>query len=143
MQKLRVGIRFKYGDDRGSTLIIAIVMAIIMAIGGIGFLVLATNTLNNESGAYNNDKAFHAAESGALLTYRWLKNAGPAKWTNGDWNSSKTNFQELSINGLEIDVDVTFPMANRQAEIRAVAYSDSTRNANSFRKRIVITASAW
>jgi Tfp pilus assembly protein PilX len=142
MQKLIPTNHAGAGNDRGSVLVASIVMAIIMAIGGLGFLLLATNSINNDSSAYQNDKAFHAAESGAMLAYKWLQKSTKDNWTAAAWSAEASSFQSIQINNMEVDVAVTFPVAN-QALIKAAAYTGSTHNASTFKKRIVITAQDW
>jgi Tfp pilus assembly protein PilX len=144
MQKLIHYARAGAWNDRGSALIASIAMSIIMAIGGLGYLLILTNTLNNDTEAYNNDKAFHAAESGALIAYKWLENVTSDDWTSAAWSAVATSFQNISINNMQVDVAVTFTAGPpKQAVIKAAAYNDATHNASTFKKRIVITAQAW
>lgn len=126
-------------NDRGSTLIIAVVLAILMAIGGIGFVLVTTNSLNNDSDAYTNDKAFHAAESGALLAKKWLMQTYPSGQWSASWNTAKTNFHGISMNGLTVNDSIVFSATDTNyAQIRSEAYNNGT-----FVKRIVITVENW
>lgn len=133
------------GNSRGSTLVLAVVLAILMAIGGIGFVLVTTNSLNNDSDAYTRDKAFHAAESGALLAKKWLLLTAPNNWS-ANWTAAQpTSFQNIALNGLDVQVDATFTFTavDTMAEIKSAAYKSPTHNQANFIKRIVITVKKW
>lgn len=137
--------RFGIGNDRGSTLVLAVVLAILMAIGGIGFVLVTTNSLNNDSDTYTRDKAFHAAESGALLAKKWLMLTMPKNWSS-NWTAAQTSsFQDISLNGLDVQVDATFTFSavDTIAQIKSAAYKSTTHNQANFIKRIVMTVKKW
>ena len=101
MQKLTSNVRIGVGNNRGSALVTAVAMALIMAIAGIGFLMVTTHSLNNDSDAYIRDKAFYAAESGALLAAKSIMSRCYNNWSSGTFLSNQP------INGLNVTVIIT------------------------------------
>jgi hypothetical protein len=136
MPELIRSLKRNAADERGSVLVTAVVLSIIMAIAGIGFIWLSTNILNNDSAALQNDKAFHAAESGALIGCKWLLINDPTLWL-ATWTSQSSSFQNLKINGLEVDVSISFN--SDTATVSSAVFSGSTHNATTFLKRIKMT----
>jgi hypothetical protein len=122
MQKLTHTTRIGIGNNRGSALVIAVALALLMAIAGIGFLLVTTNSINNDSAAYTRDKAHYAAESGALLAAKSIMSRAYNNWASGTFLSNQP------INGLNVTVIITrdLPIA-RQATVDSKAYaSDGT-----------------
>jgi Tfp pilus assembly protein PilX len=116
MQKLTSNICIGVGNNRGSALVTAVAMALIMAIAGIGFLMVTTHSLNNDSDAYTRDKAFYAAESGALLAAKSIMVK-----TYNNWASLGTTFFTGSINGLNVTVTININTTLRQATVTSLA----------------------
>jgi hypothetical protein len=59
-------------DQKGSVLIGAIAISILVAIGSIGFLQVSSSGLNSEIQSFESEQAFFAAESGVNLAVTWL-----------------------------------------------------------------------
>jgi hypothetical protein len=138
MQKLNSNSRRWTGNDRGSALITAVVLALIMVIAGMGYLWVTTNSLNKDSDAYTNDKALQAAESGAMLVSKYLMARTSASWTA----ALPAALADITINSLFVHVTLVTPVAGdaTRVEVRAAAYTSSTtQNATTFKKRVVIT----
>lgn len=77
-----------FKNNHGAALVNAFALAILMAIAGIGFISIATISINNDTASLKNDRAFHAAESGIWLGAQWLR--------------GYTNFIALPSNGSDI-----------------------------------------
>ena len=133
MQKLTHNTRLWIGNNSGSTLVLAVVFAILMAIGGIGFLLVTTNSINNDSDANTNDKAFQAAESGALLATQWIMARYVINWSQ----FSSTTLISNTINGLYDTVYVT--ETGKQALVCSEVYTKNPKTAATFKTRVKIT----
>lgn len=134
MQKLTMHTLIK--NDRGSALITAVVFVLLMAIAGLGFVWLTVNSLNKDTDAYINDKAFHAAESGALIVSKYLMSRTPACWTA----ALPAELASDTINNLYVRVSLVTPVNGdaTKVEVRATAYASGT-DSTTFKKRVVIT----
>jgi Tfp pilus assembly protein PilX len=119
MQKLKQYACFLAGGDRGSALITSVVFALLLAVAGIGFLIVTTSSINNDSDAYTSDRAFYAAESGALIAAKYLMSRSFNSWPA----NPHTFYQDKRINGLY--VTVTF-------------ITSTAHTAETFRKRVTI-----
>lgn len=134
MQKLMHSIRTGIGNNRGSTLVIAVVLALIMAIAGVGFLLVTTNAINNDSDAYTRDKAFYAAESGALIAAKYLMSR-----TYNSWPATGTFLSNQPINGLYVTVTLGKNITSKQDTVKSEAFTSSTtQNATTFKKRVIM-----
>jgi hypothetical protein len=136
MQKLTQNTSLGMGNNQGSALVTAVALALIMAIAGIGFILVTTHSLNNDSDAYTRDKAFYAAESGALLGAKYIMARAMANWpTNGTLPDS---LKKISINGLYVKNTINnSPGGNaNQIEIVSEVFTSNTaQNAATFVKR--------
>jgi|WetSurMetagenome_2_1015567.scaffolds.fasta_scaffold35486_2 hypothetical protein len=137
MQKLTRRAGHWIGNNRGSALIIAVALTLIMAIAGIGFLLVTTNSINNDSDAYTRDKAFYAAESGALLAAKYLMSRSFNSWPAPD---PHTFYLDKKINDLYVTVTIhkSNPLNLRQDTIKSEAFTSSVHNATTFKKRVKI-----
>ena len=132
MQKLIFNISHKIPNNRGSALVIAVVLALLMAIAGIGFLLVTTLSANNDTDAYNRERGLYAAESGAMMATKYLMSRVP-----GSWPASGTVFLRKQIN--DVYVKVTINKNGNLAEVRSEAFtSGTTQNATTFLKRVII-----
>jgi hypothetical protein len=145
MQKLKRTPPVLLTKESGSVLVGVVVLSIIMAIAGVGFIQATTSSLISETAALEYDRAFQAAESGIWAGARWLR-------------SPENNFPQMpegatlkpfgddpvTINGM--DVYVTIPVrlidGAPSASIVAEAYLDRSgahlKNENTFKKRISV-----
>jgi hypothetical protein len=137
MQKLTRRAGYWIGNNRGSALIIAVALTLLMAIAGIGFLLVTTNSINNDSDAYTRDKAFYAAESGALLAAKYLMSRSYNSWPAAN---PHTFLLDRKINELYVTVTIhqSNPLTLRQATVKSEAYTSTVHNATTFRKRVNI-----
>lgn len=137
MQKLMHDVCLRIGNDRGTALVIAVVFSILLAIAGIGFLIVTTNSMNNDTASYDNDKAYYAAESGALLAGKWVMDNTSAIWPDSIPSTiAKSSFKRFYVR-VTLWKDPTD--ANR-AEVRSAVFTDSTSlDAAHFKKRVVLT----
>jgi Tfp pilus assembly protein PilX len=134
-------------NNRGSALISAVALAILMALTGAGFMLLTTNGLNNESALLQNDKAFQAAESGVWMGARWLRQpnssfpstnfptSGAYYPLGGTTNSYVTLDNMFVFVTVTAQTVLTVPVASITAEV----YSSSTKSAATFLKRITVS----
>ena len=135
MQKLKRYANFLAGNDRGSALVTSVVLALIMAFAGVGFLIVTTSSINNDSDAYTSDRAFYAAESGALIAAKYLMSRSFNSWPAGN---PYTFFSNKPINGLYVTVTLRRNDAARQDTIKSEAYTSTAHSAETFRKRVTI-----
>lgn len=63
----------KRANRKGYILVSVVVFSMIISIGICGLIGLSRNDINQEIAAFNEDKAFLAAESGLLIGTRWLR----------------------------------------------------------------------
>jgi hypothetical protein len=116
-------------NEHGSILVASIAFSIVIAIAGTGMLLLSGNSVRHEAAAFENDRAFLAAESGLLLGKRWL-----ADTTN--WNQYRTTGRAVIyagvINGVNDTVSLLPPDANGDLELR----SEATGTDLGFKKRL-------
>ena len=112
------------GDSRGSVLVSAVAVSILMAIAGIGFMQVNTSSLNNETAALEREQAFRAAESGVWTGARWLR----ANYTiaNGTYYPFGSGSYYLTINGMDVYTTVTIsgPKDTLSVILTAEAYKD-------------------
>ncbi|MBN2189412.1 MAG: hypothetical protein JW699_08150 [Chitinispirillaceae bacterium] len=130
-------------DQCGSVLVGTVALSIIMAIAGIGFLQVATISVNNDTEALENDLAFHAAESGIWVGARWLRGYTDfLALTANSPDIGPFGATPISINGR--DVYVTIPVdvgadGVPVAQIVANVYKGgSTPGEATFKKRISV-----
>jgi Tfp pilus assembly protein PilX len=135
MQKLTRCANFPAGNDRGSALITAVVLALIMAFAGVGFLIVTTSSINNDSDAYTSERAFYAAESGALIAAKYLMVRSYNSWPSAN---PCTFYQDKKINGLYVTVTFIKDATLRQNTIKSEAYTSTAHSADTFRKRVTI-----
>ena len=107
-----------------------------MAIAGIGFLFVTTSSTNNDSDAYARDKAFFAAESGALIGAKWLMSRGYASWP---MTTSHAFLSNEFINGYYVNVTFRINTASRIDTVKSEVFTSSAvQNATTFKKRAII-----
>jgi flagellar basal body rod protein FlgG len=136
MQKLMRALCGRIGNNRGSTLLIAVVLAVIMAIAGTGFLLVTTNSINNDSDAYTRDKAFYAAESGALIAAKYIMSRTYNNWPAANPSTFLSN---QNINGLYVTVTLCKNTGLKQDTVKSAAFTSSTtQDASTFKRRVVI-----
>jgi Tfp pilus assembly protein PilX len=135
MQKLTRYANFPAGNDRGSALVTSVVLALIMAFAGVGFLIVTTSSINNDSDAYTSERAFYAAESGALIAAKYLMQTSYSNWPAGN---PHTFFSNKPINGLYVTVTFTKDATLRQNTIKSEAFTETAKNATTFRKRVIL-----
>lgn len=135
MQELTARAAHPLHVARGSALIIAVALALIMAIAGVGFLLVTTNSMNNDSDAYARDKAFYAAESGANIAAKYLLTRAFTSWPSA---SQYTFWADRQINGFYVTVRLHKNAALRQDTVIAEAYTSTTKSASTFKKRVRI-----
>jgi|GEM_PF-2674557 len=116
-------------SEKGSVFVIVVAFSIVMAIAGTGIMLLSGNSVNHEAAAFENDRAFLAAESGLLLGKRWL--ADTANW-NLCKNTGKTIIYAGIINGVNDTVSLLPPDAKGDLELR----SEATGKELGFKKRL-------
>jgi len=129
----------RFGNSRGSILLIAVVMAMIMAITGVAFLMVTTHTLNNDAKELQNDKAFQAGESLLLIVTKWLLQNKPEDWVNFN-TLTDPNFKSYSTNQLYVEVKVNVTVVAgiaTSADVLSEVYSSNTiHDSTTFVKRI-------
>jgi Tfp pilus assembly protein PilX len=135
MQKLTRDACFWVGSDRGSALITSVVLALLMAFAGIGFITVTMGSLNNDSDAYARDRAFYAAESGALVAAKYLMSRSYSNWPSGN---PHTFFSNKEINGLYVTVTLHRNSAAHQDTVKSEAFTGTVKNTTTFRKRVVL-----
>jgi Tfp pilus assembly protein PilX len=135
MQKLKQYACFLAGGDRGSALITSVVFALLLAVAGIGFLIVTTSSINNDSDAYTSDRAFYAAESGALIAAKYLISRSYNSWPSANPHTFLSN---KPINGLYVTVTLRKNTTARQDTIKSEAFTSTAHSAETFRKRVII-----
>jgi Tfp pilus assembly protein PilX len=135
MQKLTRDASFWVKSDRGSALMTSVVLALLMAFAGIGFITVTMGSLNNDSDAYARDRAFYAAESGALVAAKYLLSRSYSNWPSGN---PHTFFSKKEINGLYVTVTLHRNAAAKQDTVKAEAFAGTVKNATTFRKRVAL-----
>ncbi|MDR3012071.1 MAG: pilus assembly PilX N-terminal domain-containing protein [Chitinispirillales bacterium] len=87
-------------DEKGSTIVGAVVICAIMAIGISGLMSVSRNTISQEADAHNEVRAFQAAEGGLLMLANWAmqNDDGPAL---GEGN--------LTIDDIPVTVEIRRP----------------------------------
>ncbi len=122
-------------QQKGSTLVGTLVFALLVGISGVSLLSVVASGVNNEVDVLDDDRAFLAAETGALMGARWLRgvNVIPASGTLYPFSSS------LSVNGLMVDVALSSSTDSTGAvwvEIISQAFDGGSLDQNTFRKRV-------
>jgi Tfp pilus assembly protein PilX len=135
MQKLTLNNCYRTGSDSGSALVTSVVLALLMAIAGIGFLLVTTGSLGNDSDAYARDRAFYAAESGALIAAKYLMSRSYSNWPAAN---PFTFYSNKPINGLYVTVTFGRNFTARQDTVKSEAFTETVKNATTFRKRVVL-----
>jgi hypothetical protein len=132
-------------DSRGSALIGAVALSVLMAIAGISFLQVTAISINNETAALENEKAFQAAESGIWIGARWLRSFPTFLTLTSAYNGTDIGpfgSRAIPINGM--DVYVTMPVHIGVDNIPAVSIvanvykKGSSPSAATFKKRIIV-----
>jgi hypothetical protein len=141
MQKLTSLITAFLKDSKGSALIGAVAVSILLAIGSIGFIQVSTSSLNNEAAALQNEQAFHLAESGVWMAARWLRACrpfpGPGSYQ--PWGSAY-----FTVNGRDVYDSIFIENVSGRSVasiIVQVCYDPSgahARNSTTFLKRIKV-----
>jgi hypothetical protein len=144
MQKLkRVLLRMRT-ENSGSVLVGAVAIAVIMAIGCIGFLWLMATSQNNEITALENERAYRAAESGIWLGARWLRDPANGLGTA----TAGATLKPFGTNPVTIDnmdVYITIPVINNTpvAQIVAEVFYDRSgthqKVTSTFKKRLTVS----
>ena len=118
-----------FRKDTGSALVAVVAFSIVLAIAGTGILLLSGNSVNHEAAAFENDRAFLAAESGLLIGKRWL-----ADTTNWELykNTGKTIIYTGIINGVNDTVSLLPPDTSGDL----VLQSEATGKELGFKKRL-------
>jgi hypothetical protein len=129
-------------NSRGSILISAVALSILMAIAGIGFLQVATISVNNDTDALENELAFHAAESGIWVGARWLRShTAFLALIADDADIGPFGSTPIAINGMDVYVKIPVQVGTDRipvASIVAEVYKGGTPGAATFKKRITV-----
>lgn len=96
MQKLRM-------DNRGSVLVGTLIVGILVTVSGLGLISVISSAVNNEVNALEDDQAFLAAETGAMMGARWLR--GKTVFPSG--GTVYPFSLPLVINGMKVNVSLT------------------------------------
>lgn len=126
---------------KGSALVGTVAIAAFLLITAAGFMRVVTNESIYEALALNNDHAFAAAESGALLGARWLRHQVPFPAPDQTLNPFTGLYVENT--GCYVDVTIYTYLIGLQpnAQIISEAYNHpSERSENTFQKRIIYKA---
>jgi Tfp pilus assembly protein PilX len=124
--------------SEGFVLIGAVALAILIAIGGLGYLQISTISLNNDTQALTDLHALCAAESGVNMGLRWLRGSGTFYPASGV-TVSPNPFSSLSINGIDVCVRLS---ANVDGSVNVIgeAYKDPSdghsMSSATFQKRV-------
>jgi hypothetical protein len=127
-------------NNRGSILVGAVALAMLMAIAGAGFLLATSNGINSETAAFENEKAFQAAESGVWIGTRWLRDPAHNFLSTPDGTTLDPFGGPVLINGLNVVVKIPVQVGANGipvASITANVYS-GTPGATTFKKRITV-----
>jgi hypothetical protein len=122
-------LKSKFLNERGSILVASIAFSIVLAIAGTGMLLLSGNSVRHEAAAFENDRAFLAAESGLLLGKRWL--ADTTNWIQYRTTGKAVIYAGV-INGINDTVSLLPPDVNGDLELR----SEATGTDLGFKKRL-------
>lgn len=124
--------RYCRKNEEGSALVISVVFSLILALAGVGFLIVTTNSINKDTEAYNNLRAMHAAESGALMASKYLMPMHAATWPS----TLPTEFSSIAINGCTVAVTIAKdPLDGTRLNVCSIA-----RNSQGvIQKRVTIT----
>jgi hypothetical protein len=129
-------------NNRGSILVGVVALAVFMAIAGIGFLQVTTTSVNNETAALENDKAFNAAESGIWVGARWLRGYNGFTALTAASNGldiGPFGNTPISINGMDVYVKIPVQIgadAIPCVSIVSSVYKGGAPSAATFKKRI-------
>jgi hypothetical protein len=120
--------------NQGSILVGAVALSILMAIAGMGFLLVTANGINSETSAYENERAFQAAESGVWIAARWLRNNLNA----GNTNTGPYANRPIVINNLNVyDTIVISNLSGPTiASINVTVHKIGSPSSSTFVKRI-------
>jgi Tfp pilus assembly protein PilX len=101
-------------DQRGSALIIATVMSLILSLAGVGYLMVVRSVSINETAAMEQDKAFLAAESGLLYATRYAR-------TLGTYFLKQTGSAPapITVNGYAVTMSISSNVATQHNTIMA------------------------
>ena len=146
MQELTLYKRCRLLNSRGSVLVGAVAISILMAIAGIGFMQVNTSSLNSETAALENEQAFRAAESGVWTGARWLR----ANYTiaNNTYYPFGSSSYYLTINGMDVYTTVTIsgPKDTLSVILTAEAYKDPSgshqKTTATFRKSLSVNSAS-
>lgn len=107
MQKLNTGASpdAHPRNQRGSALVAVVAIIALVAIGSISLLELTGTTVNLETDMLRRARAFHAAESGAMLGAAWFKDTSGDGYSYVDtMTDSVMLFSAVEINNSFVDV---------------------------------------
>lgn len=102
-ERRSIGTTKNHSD--GFVLVGAVVLAVLIAIAGLSYLQITTNSLNNDTQALNDFKALLATESGVDMGLRWLRGSDGFYPSPGA-TVSPTPFPSLRINGMDVRVRI-------------------------------------
>ncbi|MBN1130857.1 MAG: hypothetical protein JXA71_17850 [Chitinispirillaceae bacterium] len=144
MQKLNIHQNAARAGEKGSILVSAIAMSMIIALAGFSFMQITTSSFNNATEAIKNEQAFNAAESGVWMAARWLRN--PANFPQLNPRSDLAYpFGTLpidpSINTMDVYVSVQFspgPLASITSAVYRDPSGGQLKTAATFKKQIAI-----
>lgn len=94
------------GDERGSTLIGAVMLSLILSVISIGYLQVVTSSSNSGYANLKDAAAFYTAESGLLMGKTWLNTNYNQAVALNTGDAIHDIFPNLQINGMTVRVDV-------------------------------------
>jgi hypothetical protein len=127
-------------NNRGSILVGAVAVAILTAIAGMGFLMVSVNSINNETAAFEKEKAFQAAESGVWIGARWLREPTNNFLTTANGVTLNPFGSSVSINGLNVVVTIPVQVGADGIPVASIVSNvyNGTPGAATFKKRISV-----
>jgi hypothetical protein len=150
MQKLKYTWRLIARNNRGTVLVGAVALAVLIAIGSIGFIQVTTSCFNSGIAALGNEQAFRAAESGVWVGARWLRDpangfaAINAPVTLNPFGSNPVDIdnQDVYISipvRIETINGVYVPVATIIADVFKDPSGSHRKNKDTFKKRITVS----
>ena len=86
------------GNDRGSALVIALLVLVLLTLMGISATTTSTIEVQMAGNEKFQDLAFYAAESGWQRSLNWLDRQYPAVTQNLGWDGASETFAEANYN---------------------------------------------
>lgn len=85
-------------NDRGSALVIALLVLVLLTLMGISATTTSTIEVQMAGNEKFHDLAFYAAESGWQTSLNWLDRQYPAVTENLGWDEDAVNFEQTKYN---------------------------------------------